>query len=246
MFSLLWLLGAFSKSNAFIEGSQKGSLIPRSRPKFSLNPEIPTANTGRSQSWSFLFFLSFVFSKRAFLMGDDFLNRHWSIEVFANRNCRSFPCCGYGSLGLLSVFAFVLQPCVWSSFDLRCVSLLGELPEIQRLWVCILLSTQNTPEKIAKGYPLTIQHLVRRTSRNKSGKIKLSFRLSFLLQNTEWKREPSYLLPNFIMHSRLWNRRTNKNYIANTKCTSQSLFSDKWRIVNSARIWTSDSYENKM
>ena len=42
------MLGAFSKTDASIEclGSHKGSLIPRSRLKFSLNPEIPTVGTG--------------------------------------------------------------------------------------------------------------------------------------------------------------------------------------------------------
>ena len=53
------LLGAFSKSDVSINGSQKGSLIPRSRlKKCSLIPEMPTVKTGRSQSWSFCgFFL---------------------------------------------------------------------------------------------------------------------------------------------------------------------------------------------
>ena len=98
----LSLLGAFSKSDASIKGSQKGSLIPRSRLKFSLDPEIPTVNTGRSQSSSFCFFLSPSHNiKSAFSMGDDFLNWHRPVEVFDDiinfRSFQSFPRVTYTS-----------------------------------------------------------------------------------------------------------------------------------------------------
>ena len=60
----------------------------------------------------------------------------------------------------LSVFPFVLQPCVWCFFDLQCASLLGELSEIQRLWVCILLSIQNTIYAGETCYRLPFDHTV--------------------------------------------------------------------------------------
>ena len=92
------------------------------------------------------------------------------------------------------VFAFFLQPCVWCFFDLRCASLLGELSEIQRLWVCIVLSIQNTTYAGEICY-MSPDHTAT-CNEKQSGRVLMKLLYpGFLLRTTEWKREPSYLLP---------------------------------------------------
>ena len=92
------------------------------------------------------------------------------------------------------VFAFFLQQSVWCFFHLRCASLPGELSEIQRLWVCIVLSIQNTTYAGEICY-MSPDHTATCNFEKQSGRVLMKLLYpGFLLRTTKWKREPSYLL----------------------------------------------------